>query len=122
VPARTAEELCELFQQYMSDGNLDAVLSVYEDGAVFRNREGALRRGLGELRQELAPFANARARFDFTSKGVIAAGDIALMHTEWRVSPQNLHVHAIEVAHRQTDGTCLIGDPFTVGDSHVSET
>ena len=59
-----------------------------------------------------------RARFDFTIKQVIEAGDIALMHTEWTVlGPQPMQVYAIEVARRQPDGTwCwLIGDPFTVG-------
>jgi hypothetical protein len=45
-------------------------------------------------------------------------GDIALMHTEWKVSsPQQVSLYAIEVARRQPDSTWrwLIGDPFTVG-------
>jgi hypothetical protein len=44
--------------------------------------------------------------------------EIALMHTEWKVSaPEPMSVYAIEVARRQPDGTWrwLIGDPFTVG-------
>jgi hypothetical protein len=71
-----------------------------------------------DLRQELAPLAASKARFDFTIKLVVEAGGIALMHTEWTVSgPQPMQVYAIEVARRQTDGTWrwLIGDPFTVG-------
>ena len=70
------------------------------------------------LRQELAPFAARKAVFNFDIKQVIQSGDIALMHTEWKVSsPQQMSVYAIEVARRQPDGTWrwLIGDPFTVG-------
>jgi len=66
----------------------------------------------------LAPFAARKAVFNFNIKQVIRSGDIALMHTEWKVSsPQQMSVYAIEVAGRQPDGTWrwLIGDPFTIG-------
>jgi ketosteroid isomerase-like protein len=64
-----------------------------------------------------------KARFDFNVKQVVRSGDIALMHTEWKVSsPEQMSVYAIEVARRQSDGTWrwLIGDPFTVGRRSVS--
>jgi len=66
----------------------------------------------------LAPFAARKAVFNFNIKQVIRSGDIALMHTEWKISsPQIMSVYAIEVARRQPDGTWrrLIGDPFTIG-------
>ena len=66
----------------------------------------------------VGPFAAIKATFDFNIKEVIESGDIAIMHTEWNVSsPHTMSVYAIEVAHRQADGTWrwLIGDPFTVG-------
>jgi ketosteroid isomerase-like protein len=69
------------------------------------------------LRQNLAPFAAVKARFDFTIKQVIQTGDIALMHTKWNVSgPQTKTVYAVEIARRQPNGTWrwLIGDPFTI--------
>jgi hypothetical protein len=59
-----------------------------------------------------------KPQFDFNIRQVIQSGDIALMHTDWKVSsPQQRFVYAIEVARRQPDGTWrwLIGDPFTVG-------
>jgi hypothetical protein len=62
--------------------------------------------GRQQLREELAPFAAAKARFDFDIKQVIQSGDIALMHTEWKVSsPQLMSVYALEVARRGPDGT-----------------
>jgi ketosteroid isomerase-like protein len=70
------------------------------------------------LREELTSSAAAKPQFDFNIRQVIHAGDIALMHTDWKVSaPKQMSVYAIEVARRQRDGTWrwLIGDPFTVG-------
>jgi ketosteroid isomerase-like protein len=118
MPAESPEEICRLFQQYMAEGDLDSVLSVYDPEAVFLNQSREVTKGLNALRQQLAPLAATKARFDFTIKQVIQAGDIALMHTHWTISgPEPMKVYAIEVARRQQDGSWrwLIGDPFTVG-------
>lgn len=117
MPAKSPEEICSLFQRYMAEGDIDSVLSIYDPEAVFLNQSGEFKEGDG-LRQELARSAGAKAKFDFHVKQIIQADNIALMHTEWKVSaPQPMSVYAIEVARRQPDGTWrwLIGDPFTVG-------
>jgi uncharacterized protein (TIGR02246 family) len=122
VPASSPQEICRLFQQYMAEGNIDSVLSVYDPEAVFLNQSGQVK-GREALRQELEPLAAMNSRFDFNVKQVVRSGDIALMHTEWKVSsPEPMSVYAIEVARRQSDGTWrwLIGDPFTVGRRTVS--
>ena len=118
MPARSPEEICLLFQQYMREGDIDAVLTVYDLEAVFLNQAGEFKTGHDALRQELAPLAAARAQFDYHIEQVIQSGDIALMHTEWTISsPHRLYLYAIEVARRQPDATWrwLIGDPFTTG-------
>jgi len=118
MPAKSPEEICRLFQQYMAEGDIDSVLSVYDPEAVFLNQLGEVKKGEAGLRQELAPFAARKAIFNFDIKQAIQSADIALMHTEWKVSsPQQMSVYAIEVARRQPDGTWrwLIGDPFTIG-------
>jgi ketosteroid isomerase-like protein len=118
MPAKGPEEICRLFQQYMAEGDIDSVLSLYDPDAVILDKSGEVKKGEEGLRQNLAPFAAAKARFDFTIKQVIQTGDIALMHTKWNVSgPQTMTVYAIEVARRQPDRTWrwLIGDPFTIG-------
>ena len=118
MPATNPEEICRLFQQYMAEGDLESALSVYDHDAVFLNQSRDVSKGREGLRQELAPLAAMKVRFDFQVKQVIETGDIALMHTEWTVSgPEPMKVYAIEVARRQQDGSwCwLIGDPFTVG-------
>jgi ketosteroid isomerase-like protein len=117
MPANSPEEICSLFRKYMAEGDLESLLTIYDPEAVFLNQSGEVKKGRRELREELAPLAAAKAIFDFSIKQIIQSGDIALMHTDWKVSsPQPMFVHAIEVARRQPDGTwCwLIGDPFTV--------
>ncbi len=118
VPAHSPEQICELFKQYMAAGDLESLVGLYDPEVAFLNQSRESRHGREELRQELAPLAAARAKFDFSIKQVIWSGDIALMHTEWTVSsPKLMHSYAIEVARRQPDGSWLwlIGDPFTVG-------
>ena len=125
MPAKNPEEICSLFHQYMAQGDIEGLLSLYDPEAVMLDKSGEVRKGEEGLRQNLAPLADVKARFDFTIKRVIQTGDIALMHTRWNVSgPETMTVYAIEVARRQPDGTWrwLIGDPFTVGKTIAAET
>jgi uncharacterized protein (TIGR02246 family) len=118
LTARNPEEVCRLFQKYMANGDIESVLSLYEPEAVFLNQGGVAKKGREGLREELAHFASAKTSFDFSIRQVIQAGDIALTHTEWKISsPQQATLYAIEVARRQSDGSWrwLIGDPFTIG-------
>ena len=118
MQARSLREICNLFRQYMREGDVDAAVTLHDPDAVVLNREGQLRRGPAATRRELTPVAASRAVFDFSIKQVIESGDIALMHTYWTISStQQMSVYAIEVARRQADGSWrwLIGDPFTVG-------
>ena len=117
MPARSPEEICELFQKHMAAGDIDSLLSLYDREAVFLNQSREVKSGQG-LRQELAPMASVKTNFSFKINQVIRSGDIALMHTHWtRATPEPISVDAVEVARRQPDGTWrwLIGDPFTIG-------
>ncbi|HEY1272217.1 MAG TPA: nuclear transport factor 2 family protein [Terriglobales bacterium] len=118
MPANSPGEICKLFKQYMSQGDVDLLLSLYDPEAAFLNEAGEIKKGKEELRGQLAAPAAAKAIFEFDIRQIIESRDIALMHTKWQVSwPQPRSVYAIEVARRQPDGSwCwLIGDPFTVG-------
>lgn len=125
MPANTPQDICRLFQHAMDDGDLESVLSLYDAEAVFVNQIGAVTKGRHELKEELAPLAARKPRFDYDIKQVVETAGIALMHTEWKVSGgQPITVYAIEVARRQADGTWrwLIGDPYTVARKFAPET
>jgi ketosteroid isomerase-like protein len=118
MSAETPEEICRLFQRHMREGDIDAMLALYDPSVAFRNRSGEVRRGKEELREELLPFAAARASFEFDVLEVIQAGDVALTHTKWRIStPAPVSLYVLVVARRQPDGTWrwVIGDPYTIG-------
>jgi ketosteroid isomerase-like protein len=123
MPAKSPEEICHLFKQYVAAGDIDAILEIYDHEVVFLNQAGEERKGREALRQEIAAFVAKKTIFDFNIKQIIQAGDIALMHTEWKVPALGqMSQYAIEVARRQSDGTTwcwLIGDPFTVGKNHL---
>jgi ketosteroid isomerase-like protein len=124
VPAKSPEEICRLFQRYMAEGDVESLLSIYDSEAVVLTQSGEAKKGQG-LREQLASVAAAKPQFDFNIRQVIQSGEIALMHTDWKVSsPQQMFEYAIEVARRQPDGTWrwLIGDPFTVGKRTAMET
>jgi ketosteroid isomerase-like protein len=105
MKANSPEDICRLFRHYMAEGDIESVLSVYDPEAVFLNQSAEITNGREGLRKELAPLAAMKAHFDFDIRQVIQTGDIALMHTNWKVSgPQPMTVYAIEVARRQPDG------------------
>ena len=56
MPARTPQEICQLFQASIGAGELESALSVYDPEAVFVNQLGEVTKGRQGLRQELAPF------------------------------------------------------------------
>jgi uncharacterized protein (TIGR02246 family) len=118
MPARSPKEIDDLFVEYMKNGDLESVLTLYEDDVIFVNREGQPRLGTAALREELASFAANKQQFEFNIRRVVEAGDIALVHNQWQAaSPPRPSGYALEVSRRQPDGTWrwLIGDPFTAG-------
>lgn len=43
--AKSPEEICHLFKQYMAEGDLDLLLSLYDTEAIFLNQSGELTDG-----------------------------------------------------------------------------
>ena len=64
MPAKSPEQICQLFQQHMAGGDIEALLSIYDPEAVFLNQSGEVKHGRQGLREELAPLASAKAIFD----------------------------------------------------------
>jgi uncharacterized protein (TIGR02246 family) len=121
----TPQNWWPLFQAAMGAGDVEAILRLYEPGAVFAGANGHLLTGHAELRQVLEPLASARADFQYTEVKIIQNGDLALVHTETRMTrPRPTTGYALEVLRRQPDGRWLlaIGDPFTIGELLAART
>jgi len=118
MPAKNPREVDELFIKYMREGDIESVLSLYDEDVAFVNQSGNVKHGHEALREQLSSFANSKQVFKFDIKNIIVAGDIALVHNQWEmISPQKGSGYAIEVMRWQPDGSWrfAIGDPFTVG-------
>ncbi|NOU32160.1 MAG: SnoaL-like domain-containing protein [Polyangiaceae bacterium] len=102
-------------------GDIDAVMTAYEPGAVVLGRPGDPVSGTPELRAMFASFIAAKARFSFFGHEIVQAGDVAVHLTPWRmtgVDPSGAALSAeglsVAVLRRQGDGRWLmvIDNPF----------
>jgi len=58
----------------MSEGDVESLLRLYDPEAVFLDQSREVKHGREGLRQQLAPSAAKKARFDFKIKQVILQG------------------------------------------------
>ena len=115
MTARTPEELHRLIAAAVSDGDIDAYLSLYEPGAALAKRGGGVAVGADEIRAEIAPFLALRGTLTVRTTNVVRGGDVALLHSRGSftgVGPDGSQVEvpehdAAEVARRQPDGAWL---------------
>ena len=67
MPASNPEQICHLFRQYMAEGDLEALLSLYDPEVAFLNQSGEVKRGRPGLRDELAPLPQPKRPLTSTS-------------------------------------------------------
>jgi len=113
----TVEAMTSAFHR----GDIDEIMRTYEPGAVVVGEPGLPVHGDGPVRSMFAGFVAAKAHFTFAGHEVIAAGDIALHLTPWKmtgVAPDGSPIAgtglSVAVLRRQRDGRWLmvIDDPF----------
>lgn len=121
MPAQTPQDVPRLITEALNAQDLEAALSLYEDGAILVPEPGVVVTGLDEIREELADLLTLKPTGTITTKTTDLTGDIALMHSPWtqvgtnedgaKVSFSGI---AAEVVRRQTDGTWkyVIDDPW----------
>ncbi len=123
MQAHTPAELDHLFVKAMNEGDVEAMLALYEPDQVFVSQPGEpVARGTGEsLREKLRAFTSLKPQLTIEMKHVVEAGDTALYCCEWTMKitgpdgqEQTLSGQDANVARRQPDGTwrILIDNPF----------
>ena len=96
-----------MFERYFAEGDLDALMSLYEDGAVFPTAHGTST-GADAIRATLKAYLDSGATLTFGTSLVFPAGDLALIHTPWtmRMPDGSTSVGATaDVVRRQPDGS-----------------
>jgi uncharacterized protein (TIGR02246 family) len=124
-PAAPAPEaVIERFSQLLADGDLDAMVELYEPDATFAPQPGAEVTGRDAIRDALAAFLAVKPRMTGTIEKVLCAGDTALVANRWTLSgtapdgsPVEMSSTSADVLRRRSDGSwgIVIDDPWGTG-------
>ena len=121
MPARTPEEVHKIFAEYFSAGDLEGIVSLYEQDATFVPQPGQTASGTAAIREALKGFLALNGELKMQPARVIQANDAALLFSEWTLkgtgpdgNAVELAGHTSDVVRRQTNGTWLmvIDNPF----------
>lgn len=100
-------EASKLFEERFAAGDLDGLMDLYEDGAVFTNAQGA-HEGPDAIRAVLAGYLATGASIAMNESVAFEAGELALVHWAWTMSFPDERVAegaTAEVLRRQPDGS-----------------
>jgi uncharacterized protein (TIGR02246 family) len=123
--AHTPEDTIRRFSSLLADGDLDALVDLYEPDAAFAPQPGQSVRGREAIREALQPFLALRPRMIGDVERVLTAGDTALVANRWTLSgtqpdgnPIELAGVSADVLRRRPDGSwgIAIDDPWGGGE------
>lgn len=119
----TPRDLQSRFLELFLAKDLDGLLSLYEDTAVFVSQHGESAVGTAGVRESLAGLLGIAKTFALTPTFAVEADGVALMHSAWSLegsdpagNPLSLSGTTVEVARRQADGSWLyaVDSPFGI--------
>ena len=115
------EAVIERFSRLLAEGDLDAMVELYEPDAAFAPQPGAHVTGREAIRDALAAFLAVRPRMTGQIEKVLRAGDTALVANRWTLSgtapdgsPVEMAATSADVLRRRADGSwgIVIDDPW----------
>jgi ketosteroid isomerase-like protein len=118
MPARTPPEIHRLFEAAYNVGDLEAILALYEPGAVFIAGDRSVS-GHDAIRDFYRISLAPGARMTLETRAIVESADgLALLHGAWSLEPPACTEGlSTEVVRRQPDGNWLfvIDNPRTPG-------
>jgi ketosteroid isomerase-like protein len=122
MAARTPEECDALFARHVNDGELDAVVALYEPRASLVQQDRSTASGHGPIREVLSGLVAMHPTLRMNVTQVVRVGDdLAVLYNDWSMTgkgpdggPAALSGKAIEIVRRQSNGTWLfaVDDPW----------
>ena len=114
--AGTPAQLMTLFAERASCGDVDGLIALYSEDAVFEPQFGVVLRGLDQIRSALTELAAMRPRIDYAGEpDVVIVDDIAVVSNTWSMtaelpdgSTQREGGVSADVLRRQPDGSWLV--------------
>ena len=107
MAAKRPDEASKLFEARFGAGDIDGLMDLYEDKAVFTNAQGAFV-GPAAIREVLAGYLSTGASIVMNDSVAFEADDLALVHWSWTMNFPDGRVAegaTAEVLRRQTDGS-----------------
>ena len=123
MPVRAPEEMHPAFAAAFDARDLDALLDLYEPGAALTPQPGLVVTGHAAIREALGAFLALDGPITMTTRTIIPADDLVLLHAEWAVqgrgpdgAPLAVAARSSEVIRRQADGTWryILDNPYSV--------
>lgn len=117
---RKPEDWPSAFEQNLNAGDLDAVMTLYEQNARFVVRSGETIVGRHRIRDVVAGLIKAKTKMKSRVVKAITLDNVALLYTDFQGTTVNasgttieVRSNAIEVLRQQPDGTwqLIMGDP-----------
>jgi ketosteroid isomerase-like protein len=104
--ATSAKGLIELFTERFAKGDIDGLLELYEEDAVFPNHHTTAQ-GTDQIRAVLQGYIDSGATLEFKAQVAFETGNLALVQNGWRlttVGGDEVEGTTVEVARKQPDG------------------
>ena len=102
------------FFRLFNEGNVEAVMAMYEPDAILIAPPGQVAQGEADRRAALNGFLSMKPTLQLGALNVVLAGDIALSIANWTMtgtapdgSPVKMQGTTSDVLRRQADGTWL---------------
>ena len=83
MPAQTPEQVHPLFEQAFNDGDLDALMELFEPDAVFVAQPGQVVSGHDQIREGLTAFLATGGTMRISHIATVAGPDTALVYQRW---------------------------------------
>jgi uncharacterized protein (TIGR02246 family) len=121
MTATSPEQVIQQFSLYLSDGDLEGALALYEPNATFAFQPGEVVHGLDAIRSALAGFVALKPKLTGEIQKVLEADETALVINKWNLegtqpdgTPITISGQSADVLRRRADGTwrLLIDDPW----------
>ena len=115
------EETIRSFSTLLAEGDLEAMVDLYEPDAAFVPQPGTVVNGRDAIRESLRPFLAMRPRMTGAIERVVIAGDTALVANRWSLEgsgpegePVELAGVSADVLRRRGDGSwgIAVDDPW----------
>lgn len=122
--SHSPERTIERFSALLADGELEALVALYEPDAVFAPARQESVRGREAIREALRPILALEPRMTGNIERVLVAGETALVANRWTLTgaqpdgtPVELEGLSADVLRRRADGSwgIAIDDPWGGG-------